>query len=233
MGGKEERHIIGGSDLTIVGCRTAEQGKTTLKIISTQRGKHIMKIVSVLLLSFVLLGGCASTETIKRLESQARQEVSPMVGQESQPLPAGFGELQVLLTVKTRKPNSVLIDTTGYGTDRYQLLVGAGDQIRRVTGVMAVETGEYRGSSDPEAGNGVRYRFATTLRLPVGTHRVTVALPGDGVVLEQLVEIKPGSNMLALQPVYRMKSKHRRIGFPGQRTYYEGVKRLEVVEQPG
>jgi len=191
-----------------------------------------MKKISMLVLSFVLFVGCASTETIRRLEFQAGQNVSPLVGQGNQPAPAGFGDLQVSLTVKTRKPNSVVIDTTGYGTDRYQLLVGAGDQVRRVSGDMAVETGVHRGSSDPEIGNGVRYRFATTLRLPVGMHRVTAALPGDGVVLEQLVEIKQGSNKLELKPVYRMKSKHRRIGFPGQRTYYEGVKELVAVD-PG
>ncbi|MDP2757928.1 MAG: hypothetical protein Q8O45_09965 [Desulfurivibrionaceae bacterium] len=192
-----------------------------------------MKKIIILLASFILLTGCASRETIKRLESQSRQENFQMVGQESQSAPAGFGDLQVSLTVKTRKPNTVLIDTTGYGTDRYQLLVGAGDQVRRVRGDMTAETGMHRGSRDPEVGNGVRYRFATTLQLPVGLHRVTVALPGDGVVLEQLVEIKQGSNTLELKPVYRMKNKHRRIGFPGQRTYYEGVKELVVVGQPG
>jgi len=158
-----------------------------------------MKKISMLLFACVLLGGCASTATISQLESRAGQEIASPVGQESRPAPAGFGDLQVSLTVKTRKPNSVLIDTTGYGTDRYQLLVGAGDQVRRVSGDMAVETGVHRGSSDPEAGNGVRYRFATTLRLPVGMHRVTAALPGDGVVLEQMVEIRQGSNTMALK----------------------------------
>lgn len=189
--------------------------------------------ISVLLLLFVLLTGCASTATIKRLESLAGQEVFQMEGPAGQAAPEGFGDLQVSLTVKTRKPNTVLLDTTGHGTDRYQMLVEAGDQVRRLRGVMTAEAGAYRGSLDPEAGNGVRYRFATTLRLPVGTHRVTVALPGDGVVLEQLVEIKQGSNTLELKPVYRMKNKHRRIGFPGKRTYYEGVKELVVVGQPG
>ena len=192
-----------------------------------------MKMVSGLLLFVVLLSGCASTETIRRLESRAGQGIFPVAEQESQPAPAGFGDLQVSLTVKTREPDSVLIDTTGYGTDRYQLLVGAGDQVRRLTGSMSGEAGEYLGSSDPEAGNGVRYRFATTLRLPVGTHRLTVALPGDGVVLEHPVEIRQGSNQLALQPVYRMKKKYRRIGFSGPRTYYEGVKKLAVAGESG
>lgn len=190
-----------------------------------------MKKISVLLLSFILLAGCASTATLKRLESLAGQEVFRMERPADQSAPEGFGDLQVLLMVKTRKPNSVLIDTTGHGTDRYQMLVGVGDQVRRLSGVMTGETGAYRGSSDPEAGNGVRYRFATTLWLPVGTHSVTAALPGDGVVLEQLVEIRQGSNTLELKPVYRMKNNHRRIGFPGTRTYYEGVKELVVVGQ--
>ncbi len=125
-----------------------------------------MKKISVLLLSFILLTGCASTATIKRLESLAGQEVIQMERPSDQSTPEGFGDLQVSLTVKTRKPNTVLIDTTGYGTERYQMLVGVGDQVRRLSGVMTGEPGAYRGSSDPEAGNGVRYRFATTMRLP-------------------------------------------------------------------
>ncbi|MBU1404046.1 MAG: hypothetical protein KKE83_02585 [Proteobacteria bacterium] len=189
-----------------------------------------MHKIIVLLVLFALLTGCAATETIERLESRAGQGNSQALGQDSQAAPAGFGDLHVSLTVKTRMPNSVLIDTTDYGTNRYQLLVGAGDQFQRVTGDMTMETGGYRTSTDPEAGNGVRYRFAATLRLPVGTHRVTAALPGDGVVLEQLVEIKQGSNRLELKPVYRLKSKHRRIGFPDTRTYYKGVKKITVVE---
>lgn len=219
--------------MTIALCRAAARRKTTLTINRRRKGYPVMKRISVLVLSFVLLAGCASTETIKRLESRAGQGNFPVGEQDSQVAASGFGDLQVSLTVKTRKPNSVLIDTTGYGTDRYQLLVGAGDQVRRVIGSMTEETGQHRGSSDPEAGNGVRYRFATTLRLPVGTHLLTVALPGDGVVLEHPVEIKQGSNQLELKPVYRKKTKHRRLGFPGTRTYYEGVKKLTVVAQPG
>jgi len=60
-----------------------------------------------------------------------------------------------------------------------------------------------------------------------------VALPGDSVVLGQLVEIRQGSNTLELKPVYRMKNNYRQIGFPGDRTYYEGVKELVVVGQSG
>lgn len=188
-----------------------------------------MKNFIIVLGILVLLTGCASMESIKRLESQAGQGVFQVVEQNSQSTPVGFGDLEITLEVKTRNHGTVLIDTTNYGTERYQLLVGVADQTLRVQGHMTAETGEYRSSSDPEAGNGVRYRFAASIRLPVGTHRVTMALPGDGVVLEQEVKIRQGNNRLELRPVYQRKNSHRLIGFRGESTYYEGIKALVVA----
>lgn len=191
-----------------------------------------MKKIIVLLASVALFSGCASTETIKRLESQSGQGVFQVVEQSSTAPVTGFGDLQVSLSVKTRKSGSVLIDTTDYGTERYQMLVGVKGQTQRVIGAMKTETGEYQGSTDPEAGNGVRYRFNTTLRLPVGTHKISVALPGDGVVLEHDVTVHHGMNRLALKPVYGMKSSYTLLGFRGERTSYEGVAALVVNGQP-
>ncbi|MDD2499948.1 MAG: hypothetical protein PHN92_03915 [Geobacter sp.] len=187
-----------------------------------------MKKIIVLLASVALFSGCASTETIKRLESQHGQGAFQVVDASAKPLPDGYGDLKISLNVKTRPSNAVLINTTGYGTERYQLLIGINGQTQRLVGKATLETGEYRRSIDPEAGNGVRYVFETTLRLPVGLHKVTFALPGDGVVLEQALDVKLGENQMVLQPVYRSKNPHQRIGFNGDTTYYEGVKRLRI-----
>ena len=189
-----------------------------------------MKKIIVLLASVTLFSGCASTETIKRLESQSGQGVFQVVEQSNAAPATGFGDLQVSLSVKTRKSGSVLIDTTDYGTERYQMLVGVKGQTQRVIGKMTTETGEYQGSTDPEVGNGVRYTFTTTLRLPVGTHKISVALPGDGTLFEQDVIIRDGLQKLELKPVYKNRNPHRLIGFKGERTYYEGVKSLQAVE---
>lgn len=188
-----------------------------------------MKKIIILLASFALLTGCASRETLKRLETQSGQGVFQVVEHDGQQPPAGFGDVQVSLNVKTRKAGTVLISTSDYGTDLYHLLIGVNDQTQRVAGSMVEETGVYRGSRDPETGNGVRYRFATTLRLPVGTHQITFALPGDSVVLEQEFMVQQGINQLELKPVYRKRRSHRMIGFLGKRTYYEGVKALTVA----
>lgn len=187
-----------------------------------------MKMLIVLLASIALFSGCASTETIKRLESQHGQGAFQVVDASAKPLPEGYGDLKISLNVKTRTSDAILINTAGYGTEHYHLLVGINGQTRRLVGKMATESGGYRNNRDPEAGSGVRYTFETTLRLPVGLHTMTFALPGDGVVLEQTLEVKPGENRMVLQPVYRSKNPHQRIGFKGDSTYYEGVKRLLI-----
>lgn len=187
-----------------------------------------MKKIIVLLVSVALFTGCASTEAIKRLESQNGQGVFQVIDASAKPLPDGYGDLKISLNLKTRSSDAVLINTTCDGTERYQLLVGINGQTQRLTGKMTPESGEYRDSKDPEAGTGVRYAFETTVRLPLGLHTITFALPGDGVVLEQAWNVKPGENRVVLQPVYRSKNPHQRIGFNGDSTYYEGVKRLLI-----
>jgi hypothetical protein len=187
----------------------------------------------VLLASFTLLGGCASMATINRLETQSGQGVFQVIEQDSSQPPAGFGDLKISLNLKTRKSGTVLIDTTDYGTERYQLLIGVNGQTQRVSGRMSSETGEYVGSNNPEAGNGVRYKFATTLRLPVGNHRIAFALPSDRFSFEQEIVIGQGPNLLELKPVYRAKHRSRLIGFNGNRTFYEGVSALIVSGQGG
>lgn len=187
-----------------------------------------MKKIVVLLTTVVLFSGCASTETIKRLESQHGQGAFQVLDASAKPLPEGYGDLKISLNVKTRTSDAVLINMRDHGTDRYQLLIGINGQTHRLKGKMLPESGEYRGSRDPEAGTGVRYTFETTVRLPVGLHTMTFALPGDGAVLEQALEVKPGENRMVLQPVYRNKNPHQRIGFNGETTYYEGVKSLLI-----
>lgn len=190
-----------------------------------------MKRIIIVAATVALFSGCASTETIKRLESQSGQGVFQVVGQGSAAPATGFGDLQVSLSVKTRKSGSFLIDTTGYGTERYRMLVAIKGQTEQVAGTMTTESGEYRGSSNPEAGNGVRYTFNTTLRLPVGKHSISVALPGDGALFEQDIIIRDGLQKLELKPVYKSRNSHRLIGFKGERTYYEGVTTLAVSQQ--
>ena len=199
--------------------------------VEHNKEKLIMKKIIILLASVALFSGCAPTETIKRLESQSGQSVFQVVSQSSTAPATGFGDLQISLSVKTRKSGTVLFDTTDYGTERYQMLVGVKGQTQRVIGTMTTETGAYHGSTDPEAGNGVRYAFTTTLRLPVGTHKISVALPGDGTLLEQDVTIRDGLQKLELKPVYKSRNPHRLIGFNGDRSYYEGVKRLQNIGQ--
>jgi len=62
-----------------------------------------MKNIIILLAAVTLFSGCASTETIKRLESQSGQGVFQAVEQNSATPVTGFGDLQVSLSVKPEK----------------------------------------------------------------------------------------------------------------------------------
>ena len=188
-----------------------------------------MKKYTLLIASLFLLGGCAASQTVRQLETQNAQGVFQVVKDADGQPSAGYGDLKIALNLKTRNPGTFLVDTTGYGTERYKLLIGINGQTETVAGVMTPESGEYKGSKDPEAGNGVRYLFAKTLRLPVGEHRLVLALPGDKVLSEHVVKIKHGVNALNLQPVYGRKSSYRMIGFYGATTYFEGVRSLAVA----
>ena len=188
-----------------------------------------MKKYTFLIASLFLLGGCAANQTVRQLETQPLQGERQVVKISADQAAPGFGDLQLSLELKTRNHGTLLFDTAGYGTEKYALLVRVNGKPLQVAGGMTGETGDYRGSRDPEAGNGVRYRFATTLRLPVGMHTLICELPGEGVVFEQQVVVGEGVNRLKLQPVYKRKDSHRLIGFYGDTTYYEGVRRLTVA----
>lgn len=188
-----------------------------------------MKKYTLLIASLLLLGGCAANQTVRQLETPNAQGGFQVVKDADGQPSAGYGDLKIALNLKTRNPGTFLVDTTGYGTERYKLQIGINGQTETIAGVMTPESGEYKGSKDPEAGNGVRYRFAKTLRLPVGEHRLVLALPGDTVVFEHVVTIRHGVSVLNLQPVYGRKDSHRMIGFYGDTTYYEGVRRLTVA----
>jgi hypothetical protein len=131
-----------------------------------------MKEIIILLASVVLLGGCASTETIKRLETQSGHGAFQVINNDAAQPPAGFGDVQIILNLKTREKGSVLIERTSYGTDHYQLLIGIAGQTEWVTGEMTNETGDYRGSTDPEAG----MASATGLLQPCGCQLETTRL---------------------------------------------------------
>jgi hypothetical protein len=84
--------------------------------------------------------------------------------------------------------------------------------------------------ADPEAGDGIRYRFNKNLRLKAGTHRIVVALPDDGVAVEREITLTEGKvNSLVLEPVYSTKPGKRRLEAYSTTSFTEGIRSIRLT----
>ena len=117
-------------------------------------------------------------------------------------LPPGFADLRVTATLKTHKPG-IYSAKDIHGTTNYKLLLNVDGQAVKLRGSLQKENSEPRGLVDPEAGDGIRYRFSKSLRLRAGIHRIVVSLPDDGIAVEREMTLVEGDvNNLALEPIY-------------------------------
>ena len=83
---------------------------------------------------------------------------------------------------------------------------------------------------DPEAGEGIRYRFNKRLQLKAGAHRIVVALPDDGIAAEREIILAEGNvNSLVLEPVYGAAAYKRGPGFYGVTSFTKGVSGFRLI----
>ena len=186
------------------------------------------KICTLLIMSLILLSGCAgSSALIKTNSTSARTDIFEELTNGGL-VPPGFTYLHMTATLKTHKPG-IYSTTDIHGTPDYILLLNIGGQAVLLHGSLQRENIESRGLVDPEAGDGIRYRFSKSLRLKAGTHRIVVAIPDDGIAVEREITLVEGVNNLALEPIYTTTS-----GKGGPRAYSttsfkEGIRGIRLM----
>lgn len=188
-------------------------------------------ITLMYLLAMAVTSGCAgaSSELIRT------SSISTCTGvfeesAERTPLPPGYADLAVTSSLKTHKAGVYPLKLDAHGTGAYRLLINVDGQAARLRPETAIENCEPRSLRDPEAGNGVRYRFATRIRLKAGKHRVVAVLPDDGIaVAREMVLSKGSSNSLELEPVYRSAPNKQRPGTSGEESFREGVRGVRMI----
>lgn len=80
-------------------------------------------------------------------------------------------------------------------------------------------------STLPESGIGWKYQFSKQIAIAPGKHRVTIALPIDDVIVEREVELRSGTNVIAVSPVYNRRNLRP---FKGA-NFTAGVKSLDII----
>lgn len=189
-----------------------------------------MKKVSLLLmLSLMVLSGCAeSSALIKASSTSLRTDVFDELTNGAT-APQGYVDLRVTATLKTHKPG-IYSAKDIHGTPDYKLLLNIDGQAVTLQGNLQKENSEPMKLVDPEAGDGIRYRFSRNLRLKAGPHRVVVALPDDEIAVAREITLNEGDrNSLMVEPIYSTKPGKRRPGMYSTTSFTEGIRSLRLM----
>lgn len=191
-----------------------------------------MIIVKLLILSLMLtitIGCSGNLTVINANKASIRTDVFDKVVNEKINK-QGFTDLRIRASMKTHKPGVYSISDI-HGTPDYRLLLNIDGQAVLLGGVLSSENSDQMKLADPEAGDGIRYRFSEHLLLKAGTHRVVVALPNDGIVVEREVVLTDGDvNNLVIEPVYGSVPRKRLPGtYSSTTSFKEGIRTVMLV----
>jgi len=182
------------------------------------------KTCLLLLMSLMVLSGCAeSSALIKTNNTSIRTDIFEVVTNGAT-TPQGFADLHITATLKTHKPG-IYSAKDIHGTPDYKLLLNIDGQAVLLQGSLQKENSESMKLIDPEAGDGIRYRFSKNLRLKAGTHRIVVALPDDGIAIEREINLVEGNgNNLVIEPIYSATPGNKRPASYNNTSFKEGIK---------
>lgn len=189
-----------------------------------------MKKTSLLLmLLLMMLSGCAeSSALIKANSTSLRTDVYEELTNGAT-APQGYVDLRVSATLKTHRPG-IFSAKDIHGTPDYKLLLNIDGQAVLLQGTLQKENSEPMKLVDPEAGDGIRYRFSKNLRLKAGLHKLVVALPDDEIAVAREITLKEGDhNNLVVEPIYSTKPGKRLPGTYTTTNFREGVRSLRVM----
>ncbi|MHC1697624.1 MAG: hypothetical protein AB9919_06110 [Geobacteraceae bacterium] len=182
-----------------------------------------------IVLSLGIMAGCAGNNTlVKEMSHSTTQSVFQEIEENVPPVP-GYADLRIYSSLKTHKPGAYPMKDI-HGTPDFKLLLNIDGQAVLLRGSVQRENSEPRKLADPEAGDGIRYRFSKSLRLKAGIHRMVVAFPDDGVVVERNITLSEGSsNDLVLEPIYKTTPGMRRPGFGSTTSFMNGIRDIRLT----
>ncbi|AAR35509.1 lipoprotein [Geobacter sulfurreducens] len=188
-----------------------------------------MKRLCLLVMAISLLSGCAeSSALIKANSVSLRTDVFEELTN-GVTAPQGDVDVRLTATFKTHKPG-IYSAKDIHGTPDYKLLLNIDGQAVLLQGSLQKENNEPMKLVDPEAGDGIRYRFSKNLRLKAGIHKIVVALPDDEVAIAREITLNEGDrNSLVVEPIYSTKPGKRRPGMYSTTSFTEGIRSLRVM----
>lgn len=160
--------------------------------------KTFVNLILVVVLASIT--GCAGNrDLIAKTSIASRQDVF-QEAQTVQSVP-GRAMLKVEFSIKNFKAR--FINTYYKHTDPpYTAILNIDGQTVVLSDAPVLEDlpGDFK--NNPEVGIGWRYDFNKTLQLQSGKHHVSIAVPLSDVIIEKDIDLKEGSNLLNILPIY-------------------------------
>lgn len=183
----------------------------------------------MLLAGLTFWAGCATNATLLNESTrESRKDVFIQVNDSKPPHPQ-WSDLDLVASLKTHDVRG-LAGKDVHGTPDYRLLVHIEGQSLLLEGTRQTERLDREDVSNPESGEGIRYRFASRLRLKPGHHRVIVSLPGDGVAVAGELDLAAGeTGTLQITPEYNVPVSSARPRFQKMPRFSEGIKALRLT----
>lgn len=155
-----------------------------------------------------LLGCVGNQKAVLKATTQTRRDVFRVV--QSIQVTPGKALLKIEFKVKNFK-DRFFNTYAKYSNPPYTVIVNVDGQPVELTDEPVLEDlpGDFK--NNPEAGTGWKYVFKKTLELEPGTHQITIAIPLSDIVVEKLLILDAGENLLKIEPKYNTsvsKSPH-------------------------
>lgn len=180
--------------------------------------------------ALAIMAGCAGNyELVKTAGSTIRQNVFQEATPAGDAPVSGYADLRIYSSLKTHTAG-IYSGKDIHGTTEYKMIVNIDGQAAELFGAPRRENSEARTAQDPEAGDGMRYRFSKNIRIKAGPHKVIIAIPSDGLAIEREITLTDGSsNSLVVEPTYGVTSSKQRPGSFGVTSFTEGIRGIRLT----
>lgn len=182
-----------------------------------------LNFACIIMIAGLLISGCASSrEPIAKASFGSRQDVfSEVLGKD---VPTGKAIIDLAFSVKSNA--YYFIGMYGKHSDPpYRVHLDIDGQTTVLETEPVLEDKSPTDPKVPDSGIGWKYQFNKRIVLAPGKHKLTIALPIDGVIVEQETFLREGVNTVSLKPIYKMKSLRPYKG----KNFTAGVKSVEVL----
>jgi len=187
-------------------------------------------LITVLGIAFEISEAAANEKEIMSKSQSNRMDVFSEVKEEGMP-PKGFVDLIIKASIKTHLEGYYILESKEslHGKPEYPFVFNIDGQAvtwkmdgQRHTIPVYDEKGKT--STNPEAGEGIKYILEKKVRLAAGTHKVFFGLPEEKYSTEVEISLKEGeTSTLEFKPIYRTKRIPTRIP-----TFLKGINKYEV-----